>query len=170
MKHILGMIIALVAVNLNASDLKVVVEKVDGGYAIVKTGKVKNADLVGSMEQGIDDVEKAIKALKLEAAGPAFLRTLDADAKTYHFQVGYQVNKKIKNLVGFDVIALPKGNVAKVDFVGDVRESYKAYDAIKAWAKKNKRTITGKPIEYMLVDMMKVAPPNQKVTVVYPIK
>lgn len=170
MKHILGIIITLVAVNLNASDLKVVVEKAEGGYAIVKTLKVKNAKLPESIQQGFDDVEKAIKALKLKVSGAAFVRTLDATTSDYHFQAGFPVNKKIKNLVGFDVISLPKGNVAKVDFIGDIKDSHKAYTAIQAWAKENKKKIIGKPIEYMRVDMKKVAPPNQKVTVVYPIK
>tara|TARA_R110000868_G_scaffold155691_8_gene382256 strand:+ start:4710 stop:5213 length:504 start_codon:yes stop_codon:yes gene_type:complete len=167
MKYLISLAL-LVSLSV-AHAIDVSVDKGPGGYAVVKTLKVKNSVLEDTIKKSIAEVETVLSKLKISEKGAPFIRTLEATKDTYHFQVGFPVNQKLKNLVGYDVIEMPSGPIAKASYTGDLRETYKAYDAIQAWAKKNKKTINGKPIESFLSEQSAPAS-SQKVEVVYPIK
>tara|TARA_R110000868_G_scaffold237486_7_gene492061 strand:+ start:647 stop:1150 length:504 start_codon:yes stop_codon:yes gene_type:complete len=167
MKLIIGLAVALLLSTAHA--IEVSVDKGTGGYAVVKTLKVKISALEDSIKKSITEIDTVLTKLKITEKGAPFIRTLEATQTSYHFQVGFPVKKKLKNLVGYDVIEMPKGPIAKANYTGDLRETYKAYDAILAWAKKNKKTINGKPIEFFLTEPTLPAS-QQKVEVIYPIK
>ncbi len=170
MKIIFSLLMMSLSLNLMAATYKVVETKGTGGFAMVKTIKAQKDKVPGLVAQSLEEVRKAAAGLKIKTSGAPFLKALDREKDVITFQAGYPVSKELKNLIGFDMIKLPSGKVAQVEFTGSYADTFGGYNAINAWIKSNKKEATEGPIEFYLSNPAKVSPPNQKVKIIVEIK
>lgn len=170
MKKLFSLLMMSASLNLMAASYKVVETKGTGGFAMVKTVKAAKAKVPGLVAQSLEEVRKAAASLKVQTNGAPFLKTIENNNGMITFQTGYPVSKELKNLIGFDMIKLPSGKVAQVEYTGSYADTFGGYNAVIEWMNSNNKEATDSPIEFYLSNPASVSPPNQKVKILYPIK
>tara|TARA_R110002049_G_scaffold283328_2_gene463364 strand:- start:165 stop:677 length:513 start_codon:yes stop_codon:yes gene_type:complete len=170
MKLLISAILLTFSITACSAKDSVELVKGSGKTAVVKTGKAKAENVVRAYGIAIAEVTKTLKQLKLKVAGPAFFKLLERDDGIVTFQSGYEITKKVKNVVGLDVITMPKGNMVQVLHKGSFADTKDSYNKIISWLNKNNQEAAPGVYEFYLSDPTKVSPPNQEMLIQIPLQ